>query len=89
MPAESFYWVDLIIALSIPLLFVLSTGHAGSAGIHGCCSGPAVESAPSGDTVLLHRSYFSSDPLYILNTLRHIRSFSSTSFIVFWMAAYS
>jgi len=69
MPAESFYWVDLVIALSIPLLFVLLyrtrriSGYSWLLFWAGCGVG-ALWEIP----FYFIGPYFSSDPLYILNT---------------------
>ena len=69
MPAEYFYWVDLVIALSIPLLFVLLyrtrwiSGYSWLLFWTGCGVG-ALWEIP----FYFIGPYFSSDPLYILNT---------------------
>ncbi len=69
MPAESFYWVDLVIALSIPLLFVLLyrthriSRYSWLLFWAGCGVG-ALWEIP----FYFIGPYFSSDPLYILNT---------------------
>ena len=69
MPAESFYWVDLVIALSIPLLFVLLyrtrriSRYSWLLFWAGCAVG-ALWEIP----FYFIGPYFSSDPLYVLKT---------------------
>jgi len=69
MPAESFYWVDLVIALSIPLLFVFLYRTRRISRFSwllfwtGCGVG-ALWEIP----FYFIGPYFSSDPLYVLKT---------------------
>jgi hypothetical protein len=69
MPAEYFYWVDLVIALSIPLLFILLyrtrriSRYLWLLFWAGCGVG-ALWEIP----FYFIGPYFSSDPLYVLNT---------------------
>jgi len=69
MPAESFYWVDLVIALSIPVLFVLLyrtrriSRYSWLLFWAGCAVG-ALWEIP----FYFIGPYFSSDPLYVLKT---------------------
>lgn len=85
MPAESFYWIDLVIALSIPLLFVLlyRTRRISQYLLLlfwiGCGVG-ALWEIP----FYFIGPYFSSDPLYVLKTPTHYPLFLLHFVHCFW-----